>query len=496
MKNPLYTIWSLLLIVCLYSCSVSHYSHYNPRKKFGKHQLEQDYELSRQILEAKHPSLYWYTSKDSMDFYFDFYRHQIKDSMTEPEFTWQVLAPLVNKIHCGHTSVEPSKPYEKWLDNTRRISFPYMLKVWNDTMVITAPMGGNVLTLKRGTVIKSINGMSAPAIIAYMLDRLPSDGYARNANLVEISGNFPELHREIFGLSEQYNIQYTGEDGVLKDTIISAYFPDKDSTLKKKKIDTAIHHLKHQDKWLDYRSLDIDSIGRFAYMKLNTFSEGRLRRFFKKSFKQLHQKRIDNLIIDLRYNGGGDVALSTLFTQYLTRKPFRVADSAFNTAHSLKPFTKYYDYGKTKNWGLYMMSSKAKDHRYHVKVYERKFFKPLKRYHYDGKIYIIVSGPTFSASTLVANAVRGQEGITLIGEETGGGAYGNSGILIPMLSLPHTNIRLRMPLFRLVQYLHRDLEKGHGIMPDIVIPTSHEAIINGYDKKLKVVKEIILHQGH
>ena len=38
----------------------------------------------------------------------------------------------------------------------------------------------------------------------------------------------------------------------------------------------------------------------------------------------------------------------------------------------------------------------------------------------------------------------------MVGEETGGGAYGNSAWLIPDATLPETGVRFRLPLFRLV----------------------------------------------
>jgi hypothetical protein len=488
MKNPRCFAF-LMLILLLSSCAVSK-KKYNPAHKFGRDALEQDYDLMRKILQDKHPSLYWYTSKDSMNLYFSRYRTLIKDSMTEPEFTWTVLAPLVNKIHCGHTSIEPSTIYERWLDDTKLITFPYNMKVWNDTMVVTTSVGGNVFPLKRGTIIQSINGASASLITSLMMDRLPMDGYAANGALLYISSNFPELHRAIFGISEKYKIVYQNESGQWKDTSLSAYFPDSDSTIRKQ-IKTTVVRQKKTGRHEMYRTMDIDSTGKFAYMKLNTFSEGRLRRFFHRNFKKLDAQHTPNLIVDLRYNGGGAVLLSTLFTRYLTRKPFRVADSAYTAIKSLAPFTSRYEYGMTRNLGLLLMASKKNDGLRHVKVYETKLYKPKKRHHYKGKIYLLVSGPTFSAATLVANALRGQEHVTLIGEETGGGAYGNSGISIPMVYLPNTSIRLRMPLFRLVQYNHQESEKGRGIIPDIIIPTSHEAIINGYDKKLKVLKDMI-----
>ncbi len=57
-------LWSLIA-----GCSVS--KNYNADKKYSKEKLQEDYTLLRNILEQKHPSLYWYTSKDSMDYFFD-----------------------------------------------------------------------------------------------------------------------------------------------------------------------------------------------------------------------------------------------------------------------------------------------------------------------------------------------------------------------------------------------------------------------------------------
>jgi len=47
-----------------------------------------------------------------------------------------------------------------------------------------------------------------------------------------------------------------------------------------------------------------------------------------------------------------------------------------------------------------------------------------------------------------------------------------------------------LPLFRLVQY-HHVAKDGHGVIPDIYIGTSYDALIKGYDKKMQVVMEMI-----
>jgi hypothetical protein len=88
----------VIMVTGLHSCSVYKLA-YSPNKKYPKEDLQKDLSLLRQILEKKHPSLYWYTTKDSMDVFFDQHYALIKDSMNEQQFTWQVLAPLVDKIH-------------------------------------------------------------------------------------------------------------------------------------------------------------------------------------------------------------------------------------------------------------------------------------------------------------------------------------------------------------------------------------------------------------
>lgn len=242
---------------------------------------------------------------------------------------------------------------------------------------------------------------------------------------------------------------------------------------------------------MQHRSLEIDSSGKFAVMTLNTFSNGRLRKFFRRSFKKLRKENIDNLVLDIRSNGGGRVGLSTLLTKYISRKPFKVADTLFAKTKTLYPYSKYIQGKFLNNIELLFIASKGTDGLYHMKGYEKRIIRPKKASHYNGQVYVLTNGPTFSAAALFCNAVKGQDGITLVGEETGGGWYGNNGIMIPDIILPNTRSRVRLPLFRIVQYNHVE-KNGSGVVPDIYIPTNYDALIKGYDKKMQVVKEMIL----
>jgi len=483
---------SFLILPVLFSCSSS-LKNYDPAKKYSRAELQSDLSLLRNILETKHPSLYWYTSKDSMDKCFDRYYQAIGDSMTEQQFGWKILAPLTSNIHCGHTSFGMSRAYNRWADNKRFPGLPLQMKVWNDTMVVTANLNRKDSILKRGTFIKAINGLRAHELTSILFDHMTEDGRADNINYVRLSSNFPYYHRNVFGLSRNYTIAYIDSTGQERTVRVPLFEFPLDSSRKTIRRPPAVSRSKketRQQRLLSVRSLAIDTAANTAIITLNTFSTGGLRKFFRQTFRYIRKAGIGHVILDLRSNGGGRINLSTLLTRYVTRSRFRVSDTAFAVARSLRPYTRYIKNGLVNNLGLLFFTKKKSDGLYHFGYWERKYYKPKKTNRFTGDLYVLTNGQTFSASSLFCNAVKGQPGITLVGEETGGGWHGNNGILIPDITLPNTRLRVRLPLFRLVQYNHVP-KNGSGVVPDIHIGTSYDALIRGYDKKMKTVMELI-----
>lgn len=484
----------LLFIWLLAGCAAS--KNYNPDKKYSRRELQEDYTLLRNVLEQKHPSLYWYTPKDSMNFYFDSLYHNIPDSMTELQFGWKILAPLTQKIHCGHTTFGMSKNWGKYIRNKVIPSFPLFVKVWGDTMLVTGNLGRKDSLIKTGTLLTAINGLRTRELVQSMFEYLPTDGYADNVNYIRLSGNFPYFHRNIFGIYKNYRVGYIDSTGFEKNVIIPMWMPTKDST-RKKKVESekkiSRRELK-KERRENARSMIIDSSINTAIITLNTFNTGggrHLRSFIKRSFKEIRKQQIKSLIIDLRSNGGGEINMSTLFTKYIRNTAFKMTDSAFAASKSLAPYTKYIKQGLLTNIGLFFLTKKKKaDGNYHFGFYERKMYQPKSRNHFEGKVYVLINGPTFSASTLFCNLVKGQENVKLVGEEAGGGWHGNNGIMIPDIVLPVTKLIVRLPLFRIVQYNHVPKD-GRGVAPDIYIPPIAEAVKEGLDRKMLIVKEMI-----
>src|SRR5258707_9226602 len=134
--NRCYLFFGLLPAFFLFACKTSQ-KGFRPNRRYSREVMRKDYMVFRHLLEAWHPSLYWYTSKDSMSAYFDEGYAAIQDSMTEPQFR-RVLSYVIAKVDCGHTSVRASKAYVHYLDTARLPQFPLVLKFWTDTMVVAA----------------------------------------------------------------------------------------------------------------------------------------------------------------------------------------------------------------------------------------------------------------------------------------------------------------------------------------------------------------------
>ncbi len=230
MKNWL-IFGSVFFVIIFTGCSVS--KNYLPTNKYPVVALQKDFVLLQNILEAKHPSLYWYTPKDSMDEAFKNAFSLIKDSMTENQFAWKILAPLIAKIHCGHTSISYSKAYAKWAKEKSLSSFPLYMKVWKDTMAVFANRNPKDSIFKWGTLVTAVNGVPNKELIHNIFSYLPMDGFADNVNYIRLSGGFPRYHSNIYGLSKEYKVDYIDSaTGKKMTTILPLFEIKKDSTKK------------------------------------------------------------------------------------------------------------------------------------------------------------------------------------------------------------------------------------------------------------------------
>jgi hypothetical protein len=481
-----------LLAVLIFSCRTSRVSIVD--KKYPSSKLKEDYRIFRAALEESHPSLYWFTPKDSMDQMFDKGLNSLSDSMTERQFR-TVLTRVVAGIRCGHTSVAYSRKYARFLDTAGVKLFPLAFKIWPDTMVVTANLNRRDSILTRGTIVTEVNGKPAKELIDTFLEYTTGDGHSLSGRYQSLSsfGAFGVMYKSIFGLTDSFSIKYIDEFGFESTTVVPVFVTAKDSAKKSARVRPE-KYTPRERRTLErfaIRNLQVDTALGSAYMMLNTFSKGnKLRSFFASSFKSIQQLGIRHLVIDVRSNGGGEAGNSTLLTRYLADHDFKVAKSLYTTRRS----SAYRDHIKFQPiyWLITTIITRKKDDgNFHFGFFERHNFKPYRKYHYNNNVYILTGGNSFSATTLFAQELKGQKNVKIIGEETGGGAYGNTAWIIPVLTLPNTKVRVSIPKFRFV--MRPELVKeGRGVMPDVYVTPNADDIRRGVDVKLETVKRMIM----
>ncbi|MBC7651920.1 MAG: S41 family peptidase, partial [Deinococcales bacterium] len=429
-----------------YACTASKIPHYKFNQKTAANHLQQDIIVLKKILEANHPSLYWYTPKDSIDVYFSQAIHSINDSLTEIGFR-NKLSTIISNIRCGHTVVRASKNYADAAENSRYPLFPLYIKTWGDSMVVYGNLFTKDTVFKRGAIITSINGFANKQLLDAMFQLISTDGYADNFKSQVISNNFSLWYKLAFGVDSSYRVGYIDALGNNKTTTIKNFIRVKDTINRKKNITItkpvtppivpkkpSKKQIKQQ-QLLAKRSLIIDTATNTAFLHVATFS-GKLQPFLRQTMRTITKKNIENVVIDLRENTGGRVDNSTLLTKYFIAKPFKTGDTIAAVIRNIQ-YKKYIRNAYFYQVAMQVFSKKMADGRFHKRSDEVHFYQPKTKKHFNGNIYLLQSGLSFSAATLFVGSLKGQNNVTVLGEETGGGSYGNSAMFIPTITLPN-----------------------------------------------------------
>ncbi|MBP6686640.1 MAG: hypothetical protein KA160_02180 [Lacibacter sp.] len=496
MKRNIFFIIAVVLLYALSSCSATGSVAYTPERKYSPKQLKEDVQVMEETFKRNHPSLYWYSSKEEIDASFQQAYEKLKDSLNEIQFR-NVIAETIFPIRCGHTSVRFSKNYNQFIAGKRLPTFPFVAKVVDDsTLVVTANLNRRDSLIRTGTPVLSINGLTARQVIDSLLPLVSIDGSSKNFSYQNISNSFTTYYNIRFGLQKNYTINYVNTRGELKQTVLPLFDPIRD-TSRRRPFSITPQTLppfqpdisERQQRLQRTRSFSIDSSRKFATLRISSFSPALQKHFLKKAFKQLKKKKIQHLVIDVRNNGGGLIKKSLYLTRFISNEPFLFTDSVYSVQRKLRSSAKI-NKRLIYNLGLFFLNRKQQNGIYRFKYFTDRVYEPLPQ-SYKGQMYLLTGGYSFSATTLFASAVKGQKNVTIIGEETGGGYYGNNGVFIPEMILPNTKLRVRLPLYRIVNNKNYPKD-GHGVLPDVEVKASAESIRQNRDPKMEKAVELIM----
>lgn len=481
-------------------------------KKHTPAQLIQDVDYAYMLLTKGHPGVYWYITKDKLDVKFDSLKKTITTPLTSKEF-YKKMAPLIAEVKCGHTRLilVTKKLTKHENDSIAKVGKPINqlgYKVINNKLYISS-LNKKSAEIKKGSEILAINDVPSNEIIANLTKNYASDGYNQTFKAAVLNRAFTSWYTTIYENNDTLNFKIKGADSIFNVQLTTFKKEDKkdsvkvkkpliklskDSLLAKKKI--AKEKLKVRYKgsdefkkpMLDLKFLAKDSS--IAYLKVKSFSfpYADFNRFFKESFIALKQGNTKDLIIDLRDNGGGSLTACRNLFAYLVDKDFvyltkTQVDQRFNPYLNSKGFVNALK-GVPFELANSILLEKEGD-KYKLNY---KGMKPLppKNNHFDGKLYVLINGYSFSASALLSSNLKQLNRATFVGQETGGGYNGCVAGSIPILTFPNSKLKLRMGLYPVVPNAHTEII-GRGIFPDQEIKTTIEDIISGKDKELEWV---------
>ena len=116
------------------------------------------------------------------------------------------------------------------------------------------------------------------------------------------------------------------------------------------------------------------------------------------------------------------------------------------------------------------------------------FHKP-KNNVFNGKLFVLINGGSFSNSGIVASCLKRYKRATFIGEETGGNNKVLAGY-IHEYALPNTGIQIQIPTKQFLLDEHLPLS-GQGTLPDYGVQPDLPNILNNHDKVLHFAIDLI-----
>lgn len=459
--------------------------------------MQQDLQKFKEAIAFAHPGVYTNVSKDKFEAIYDELKRELSKPLSGIEFL-KIVLKLAASIHDGHTSVYPANELANYFYSQRML--PFHVVVYDERVFVRRGTSG--VEIPDGSEIISIDGTLANEILNELCKYLPGDGKSLNGLYSSLEGYqrpFSNIYPLIFGFRDQYSIVYRDyKTKTIAERKVSSVGFEQFVKSEKDKYGNSLSITSMEELLASPAfKLDLNTKQGFAVMKINRFFKDNFGEpesvypdFYKQSFKEISKQKIQNLVIDLRANGGGKLSNGAYLLQYLARTSFVPTKRIYLTINDekLRKIS-----GDSLRLDEQFQLAADPEGKYLVNnsegIKELKSFSLLED-RFKGKVFVLIDGGTVSAAGNFAALLREHTNAVFIGSETGGYAGISNGIQQLNLMGSHTDVAINFPLTHSEINIDSRINK-RGVVPDYKITASIEDIINGKDPVMDFVTAII-----
>lgn len=392
-------------------------------------------------------------------------------TMTVIEFFKFLMDTKANTKLDEHGRISLSNDVMRELIGDKNVLFPIPIIIIDNKLIVN-----HVNTkIPYGSVITEINDMPVGTI----LDSVLKEKSTFELRSLEIA--FDILFLVKYGAPKSYTVKYKVPNSNILETII---LKPLDITTRENVYNAIVFPLNRKHLKNLINSVYFDDSDSY-YIQLNSFNwkedvknvYDTFDKEFSKIFKTIKKQKPENLIIDLRYNRGGNTLIPALFYSYIAQKDFN-EDIHLRVPDFDLPYKNYIE----KIDGRMVNSEQVdeflnnfqkpftKNNDYYEFHYIDNTNRKPKKNNYEGNVYLMIGGRNFSAASyftaIFKNANRGQ----IIGEQIGGSHHNiTAGKQIEYV-LPNTKIRVSLPIgvFTFSKEIATNVPE-QKIIPDVLV---------------------------
>lgn len=453
----------------------------NDEKGFKK-----DFQILKKALIETHPSLYRFNSQQLFKQTFDSIELKIDATTTHLEF-FRMISRVESLIKEGHSYIRPSTYLLKSVQAAQL--FPFNVSIDNEKLTITESSTRDYESLV-GQEIYSVNGESIPCILKRLAQSTGLNSALSHAAMKHIfsySNNFSMAYHFFINTGSQFEIEYRESqneslnmkvvNGAVAKEVMGKGYP----MYPKEPVPPFELEINEKDR------IAILSISTFAYWVVD-LKEKDYRNFFERSFKELQEKQIQRLIIDVRNNRGGEETIAADLLTYFIEADFEIYKyvksktldfrytNQLSNASDLK-FSKK-DFIETDS-GFYLIENRILE-----------TFKKKEAYHFDGDVFMILNGGSRSATNILLALAQSHNAATLVGTESGGAFEDVDGRRPINFTLPFSKIEVGYPAWSM-KIDSKNGDRTRGVLPDILVEQSKQDLLTNSDGQLEHVYQLI-----